>query len=151
MSASDEKTRLLEAGFEQVYVENDWYDGPRSGLASIGGLPHYFESVTGYADPEEDEFLVWPADRLTLDMEREQWSIFCAWNARYEADEVSTDTHPGSGKVDARYDALQALLGPLRADPTDARRFEVEWQHYERPGSRYLPEGPAYLARWRSV
>ncbi|WP_406402732.1 hypothetical protein OH805_26065 [Streptomyces sp. NBC_00879] len=35
MSKRDERAHLLEAGFEQVYVENDWYDGPRSGLASM--------------------------------------------------------------------------------------------------------------------
>lgn len=119
MSERGQWARLVETGFEQVYVENDWYDGPRSGLASVGGLPHYFQSADGYANPEVDteEFLVWPADRLTLDMEREQWNIFCSWNARYEAGEVAADTHPGGGGVDARYDELQVLLDPRRKAP----------------------------------
>ncbi|MET8786187.1 hypothetical protein [Streptomyces sp. NPDC004589] len=151
MSERGQWARLVETGFEQVYVENDWYDGPRSGLASIGGLPHYFESVDGYANPEVDteEFLAWPADRLTLDMEREQWNIFCSWNARYEAGEVAADSHPGGGGVDARYDELQVLLDPRRKAPADARHLVPEWRSYERPGGRYLPEGPDYLARWR--
>ncbi|MFF0290931.1 hypothetical protein [Streptomyces sp. NPDC005262] len=151
MSERAVRARLLEAGFEQVYVENDWYHGPRSGLASIGGLPHYFESVDGYANPEVDteEFLVWPADRMTLNTEREQWNIFCSWNAGYEAGEVAADTHPAGGGVDARYDELQVLLGPRRRAPKDARRLVPEWRTYERLGGRYLQEGPGYLARWR--
>ncbi|WP_323874467.1 hypothetical protein [Streptomyces sp. 3212.3] len=132
-------------------MENDWYDGPRSGLASIGGLPHYFESVDGYANPEaeDEEFLVWPAEQLTLDLEREQWGIFCAWIACYEAGEAAPDTHPGGGGISERYDELQELLAPRRQAPADASRFVPEWGHYDRSGSRYLPEGPAYMARWR--
>ncbi|MER5894843.1 hypothetical protein [Streptomyces sp. NPDC001876] len=91
------------------------------------------------------------ADRLALDLdlEREQWNIFCSWNALYEAGEADADTHPGCGGVDARYDELQAMLRPRRRAPADARRLVPEWRSCERPGGRYLPEGPGYLARWR--
>lgn len=34
--------------FEAVYVELDWYDGPRAGLADIDGVPHYFRAVRDY-------------------------------------------------------------------------------------------------------
>ena len=27
---------------ERVYVENDWWDGPRGGIADIQGVPHRF-------------------------------------------------------------------------------------------------------------
>lgn len=27
---------------EKVYVENDWYDGPRARVADIDGVPHRF-------------------------------------------------------------------------------------------------------------
>ncbi|MGC5021361.1 hypothetical protein [Micromonospora sp. DT47] len=31
--------------FDPVYVEMDWYDGPRTGLAAVRGVPHYFRAV----------------------------------------------------------------------------------------------------------
>lgn len=58
---------------EQVYVENEWYDGPRAGIADIQGLPHRFKSLF-----DEDEagdcgtFLIWPVHQSTFDLEVEQ-------------------------------------------------------------------------------
>ena len=52
---------------ETVYVENDWYDGPRAGVSDINGVPHRFKSLF---DEKEDEylatFLVWPIDEAAL-------------------------------------------------------------------------------------
>jgi hypothetical protein len=59
---------------ERVYVENAWYDGPREGVADIGGVPHRFKSL--FDDTEEEyfgSFLVWPIDRVSLEREIEQW------------------------------------------------------------------------------
>jgi hypothetical protein len=30
---------------ERVYVENEWYDGPRAGVPNINGMPHRFKSL----------------------------------------------------------------------------------------------------------
>jgi hypothetical protein len=42
-------------GFEPVYVELDWYDGPRAGLASVDGVPHNFRAARDYCTGEESD------------------------------------------------------------------------------------------------
>ena len=120
-----EEDRLAEVGFEPVYIELDWYDGPQAGLANVAGAPHYFHTVhyaAGDGEPD-DEYFVWPAGKATLAWEREQWAIFVDWNTRYEAGVATPGSHPGHGGVDARYDELTALLGPHRLVPVGARRL----------------------------
>lgn len=140
-------------GFERVHVENDWYDGPRSGLADVGGQPHYFQAVDSYHHPDEpdDEYFVWPASSAALACERQQWAIFVEWNTRFEAGTASVETHPGHGGVNARYDELTAQLAQHRAMPTDARRFAAEWHWLPADRTtRYHLDGPDYLVKWRS-
>jgi hypothetical protein len=122
------------ARFERVYVELDWYDGPRSGLADVNGVPHYFQAVHDDSRPgaPDDVYHVWPASDDALALEREQWAIFVAWNSRYEAGTAATDTHPGLGGIDARYDELTALLTRQRAVSPGARRLAAEWRQAER-------------------
>ena len=38
-------TPAANDGFEPVYVELDWYDGPQAGVAAVQGAPHYFRCV----------------------------------------------------------------------------------------------------------
>ncbi|MEJ3742702.1 hypothetical protein WEI85_05345 [Actinomycetes bacterium KLBMP 9797] len=136
--------------FEAVYVELDWYDGPRAGLADVDGVPHYFRAVHDYTRPNEpdDEYLVWPVGQQALSWEREQWDIFVRWNARYESGIADTDSHPGHGGVDTRYDELTTLLESHRAPPDGARRLRAEWRPLESP-DRYSAGGPSYTVRWR--
>jgi hypothetical protein len=58
---------LRRQGFERVYVELDWYDGPRAGVVDIDEQPHYFRATKC-----DDEYLVSPASQVALDWEREQ-------------------------------------------------------------------------------
>ena len=52
---------------EKVYVELEWYDGPRKGVADIGGVPHRFCS---HFDENDDQplgtFVVFPIDQTML-------------------------------------------------------------------------------------
>ncbi|GAB3142848.1 hypothetical protein GCM10027290_18170 [Micromonospora sonneratiae] len=138
--------------FEPVYVELDWYDGPRGGLGDINGVPHYFRAVNAYARPDapDDEHFVWPAGQKALAWEREQWAIFVEWNGRYEAGTATLDSHPERHGVNARYDELARLLEPHRNMPTDVGRMRVEWRWDLSPtGTRYHTDGPGYRAQWR--
>ncbi len=139
-------------GFEHVHIELDWYDGPRSGLADVDGIPHYFQAVHDYGRPDEPdgEYLVWPANSTALALEREQWAIFVDWNTRYETGTATVDSHPGHGGINARYDQLTALLAPHRAVPPRARRLAAEWRWQpNNRTTRYHLDGPDYLVRWR--
>jgi hypothetical protein len=135
---------------EKVYVENDWYDGPRSGVADINGIPHRFRSNF---DEQLDEYLgtfvVWPIDDQALALEIERWQIFVAWNTRYEAGEATTESHPGHGGISARWDELERLLKQSRTEVPAAALQATAEMHDVEGSVRYASSGPGYLLSWR--
>jgi len=135
---------------EQVYVENEWYDGPRAGVASIHGKPHRFVSQF---DEKEDEyvgtFLVWPIEELELSLEQEQWRIFVNWNDDYEVGRVGSESHPGHSGTNERWDEISSILkGSRESVPNNARPAKAEIVFRE-GGQRYTPSGPSYLLSWK--
>lgn len=134
---------------EKVYVENDYYDGPRAGVADVNGIPHRFVSnFDRDAGDWSDTFTLFPIGPDMLGLEREQWRLFVAWNRRYESGEVGVQTHPGHGGIDPRWDALEALLVESRRSiPTGARQAHAEFVRNDRE-ERYSEEGPCYSVQW---
>ncbi len=134
---------------ERVYVETDWYDGPKAGIADIGGLPHRFVSTFDeMRDDYSDIFLLWPVDKAELDLEIEQWAIFVEWNTRFENGEAKIDTHPAHGGISARWDEIEILLRPARTGvPTTARRALARMTALGRE-QRYTRAGPNYQLSW---
>ena len=135
---------------EHVLVENEWYDGPRAGVANVNGQPHRFVSQW---DDEKDQnlgtFLVWPVDADEVALEQEQWRIFVAWNAQYEAGKVDSATHPGHPGTNKRWDVLASQLATRRETaPPTAKRAKAQIVHLQR-GQRYAPSGPAYQLSWK--
>lgn len=147
MAETWDEAQLIADGFERVYVELEWYSGPRAGLADVDGKPHYFQGNDWHEAAEIDEYSVWPASDAAVELEREQWTIFARWNERHEAEVVGLETHPGRGRVDPRYDELALLLAPYRQAPDDARRL-VGQVRFD-AGARYRVEGLDYWFRWR--
>ena len=135
---------------ERVYVENDWWDGPRSGVADVLGSPHRFASIfDDESDGWTDAYIVYPIDEETLRLELEQWAIFVEWNERYEAGEADTDSHPGQGGVSRRWDEIEDLLRERRAAaPPNATRATAEYVPLT-CDRRYSVTGPDYALRWR--
>lgn len=134
---------------EHVFVENEWYDGPRAGIANVNGQPHRFVSQW---DEHEDEylrtFLVWPVGAEELALEEEQWRIFINWNDQYEAGAASTNTHPGNSGTNSRWDELSRLLAPLRASPPEhAYKARADMVSLDRE-RRYDASGPSYQMSW---
>ena len=134
---------------EAVHVENEWYDGPRAGVADIGGVPHRFRSLLDEEDGQYlGTFLVWPLEKDMVDLEREQWRIFVAWEARYQSGEASSDSHPGHPGTNARWDEIEAVLKPSRDEvPASARRALAEMTCLDRE-VRFADSGPAYRLSW---
>jgi hypothetical protein len=135
--------------FEKVHVETDWHDGPRAGIASIHGIPHRFKSNF---DEQGDEFLstflVWPVSSRELELEIEQWGMFVEWNARFESGEAGTDSHPGAGGINARWDEIEAAVRQRRIDvPAGARLATAQFKRIDRK-QRYEKCGPDYLLCW---
>jgi len=134
---------------ERVYVENEWWDGPRAGVADINGMPHRFNSLFDKAEGEYlGTFIVWPVDKPTLDLEIEQWCIFVEWNTLYESGQANTDSHPGLGGLNARWDEIESLLKQSRSNvPASALRATAQMNHIDRE-IRYAASGPDYMLRW---
>lgn len=137
---------------EHVFVENEWYDGPRTGIANVNGKPHRFVSQFDYT---EDDFLgtylVWPIDPDELALEQEQWQIFVNWNTQYEAGAVRHDSHPGNPGTNKRWDEISSLLDRHRSEPpAHARLAKAQIVFLERE-SRYQDTGPCYQLCWRLV
>jgi hypothetical protein len=135
---------------ERVYVENEWYDGPRAGIADVNGRPHRFKALF---DDAEDQypgtFFIWPVDETTVELEQEQWRIFAAWNVLYEAGEATAESHPGHGGKSARWDEIEVLLKTSRTDvPLTAQRASAKLSHID-GGVRYPASGPGYTLIWR--
>jgi hypothetical protein len=52
---------------EVVHTVDDYYDGPRGGIANFHGAPYVFRSVFDYAkDDWDEEFLLKPIDDETF-------------------------------------------------------------------------------------
>ncbi len=116
--------------FEPVYMVWDLYDGVRSGLASYGGAPHYFECELdqvqgGYAE----RYLLWPIDQKLLTLATEQWQIYRAWEMSFHLGEVPIETHPGYRGQSPRYDELQDQIDRhLSSRGTSAHRALADFR-----------------------
>ena len=134
---------------ERVYVESEWYDGPRAGVADIGGTPHRFKSLFDeQADEYLETFMVWAIDQSELDLEIELWNIFVEWNVLHESGQATTESHPGHGGRHARWDEIEALLKTSRSSvPPMAKRATAQLSRIDRD-ARYAASGPNYMLSW---
>ncbi|WP_222932750.1 hypothetical protein [Nocardia yunnanensis] len=125
-----DEAQLIAVGFEHVVIELEWYNGPRSGVAQIGGRPHYFDRGDCDADDAgAAEFRVWPASEEAVAWEFEQWAAFVDWDQRYRAGTAGTDSHPGYRGIDARYDKPTDLREPHRqGPPRGGQKLLGEWR-----------------------
>ena len=134
---------------EKVYVENDWYDCPRNGIADFNGTPHrfiaHFEDLKGYSDT----FSIFSISDEVLKLEIEQWNIFVDWNNKYEAGEVEINSHPGHGGINKRWDELEKVLSSKReAIPESALKVTAVFEDNNQK-NRYEATGPDYGVTWK--
>ena len=136
---------------EKVYVENDWYDGPRKGIADFNGVPHRF--IADFADDKGflDTFRLFPINESEFNLEKEQWAIFVEWNDLYEKGVANTDSHPGGGGINKRWDEIESLLSDKREIvPENHFSAEAEFQIIDRE-KRYDVSGPGYSVVWKVI
>lgn len=144
---SDHKRqRLIAQGYERVYVENDYWDGPVSGVADVDGVPCYFHSAYFAGEDETDsgEFFIWGVNRSTLEAEIEHYRIFAEWLCN-----GAIGQHPGSPPENARFHELDEALAPQRRVPRESQRRIASWVSFD--DCRYRLDGPGYLVRWDRV
>ena len=116
--------------YEIVYTCPGFYDGPRDGIADLGGLPHLFKSEWNDGqDLDSDTFLLMPIDSELFAQALESWSIWLRWESAYKAGKVAPETHPTLLEDRERYDELNFLLEDrLTVDPTRAERKTAQFR-----------------------
>ena len=137
---------------ERVYSVWDYHDGVRSGFADYHGAPHHFESVW---DPESEEFTstytltIIPRDALAEVLEQE--GLWRAWETRFRAGEVGTETHPGLPGNDARFVELQTRLrAVVAAGAAHSFRARAEFAPARDPVQPSTGAGLGLRVSWRA-
>ncbi|HEY4372877.1 MAG TPA: hypothetical protein VGN52_13195 [Burkholderiales bacterium] len=131
---------------------NEYWDGPRLGIAEVSGVPHVYESgFDESADEYRDVYFVSPIDPALMALVMEDWEIWRRWDAARRNGEVTVETHPALPAERERCEKLRELIGDrLHTDPQNRKYFrarfrtsvpgdfwrggEVEWTPATAPG-----------------
>jgi hypothetical protein len=136
--------------FQTVHTMEDYYDGPRSGVADFDGQPHYYRSIyldTPEWNPNEDRFELSPVTPEVLATACEAAAIFKRWDIVRQARSGFSYTDEEFGALPeerARYRELEQFLessyaravrarrvlvhGEFRVCDSSASRFQVRWR-----------------------
>lgn len=140
--------------FERVYTMTDYYDGPRRGIASFEGKPHFYDSEwSDGKDLEADTFKLTPVAEDLLLLAMEDWALWERWETAFHEGRVDTTTHPALPEDRARHNELQPVLSSrLATDPEHCVRAHGEFRSakagpYDRGRERQSPTVPLEV-RW---
>jgi hypothetical protein len=129
--------------WDRVYTINDYYDGPRLGIADVDGVPNVYEAEFDHSTEEYgDTFFVSPVDEGLLALVLEDWEIWLRWNSAFKRSEVTVESHPALSEDRQRHEALKVAIGDrLRVDRAQAK--------YMRARFETLPLDGGTIVEWR--
>jgi hypothetical protein len=115
--------------FDRVLTINDYYDGPRLGIAEFNGVPHIYEAEFDHSNDEYgDTYFLSPIDSELLALTLEDWAIWCRWDAAYKRHEVTLESHPALPTERHRHEELKRTIGNrLKTDPTNRLYFKAKF------------------------
>jgi hypothetical protein len=112
---------MVDLGFETVHTVDDWYDGPRQGVADYEGAPHFYRSLAldlPAWSSAEDRFQLTPVSEADLALVLEDWAIWRRWEDAFEDGLATQASHPALPEDRTRHEEIAALLSDrLRIDP----------------------------------
>ncbi|HXT86201.1 MAG TPA: hypothetical protein VN745_04180 [Verrucomicrobiae bacterium] len=142
----------LKPGYERVYTVNEYYDGPRNGIADYRGEPHLYECIFDESKRNYSElFRLSPIDAQIFQMALEDWEIFRRWELPYHTGKIDATTHPALPNEKQRHQELQSvLLDALVLDPHKSITCIGEFLPI---GSEALPKGilRSLQVKWRKL
>jgi hypothetical protein len=127
-----------------VYTVNDYYDGPRLGVAEVDGVPHIYEAEFDHSSDEYgDTYFASPIDENLMALVLEDWEIWLRWQSAFQVGEASIETHPALPQDRERHEALKAAIGDrLRVDRKQAKYLKARFAS--------APNG-SLLVEWHSA
>jgi len=136
--------------FERVYTMTDFYDGPRGGIALVGGRPHTYDSLFLDDNDDQDLFELRLVDDETLALAVEDWAIWLRWEDAFYAGTATIETHPALPADRARHDEIAPIINArLDAFPGPPIRARAEFR--PAPGHDDAGRGRWLEARWTLV
>ena len=117
--------------WERVYTVNNFWDGPRFGIADVSGRPHIYESPFNESkDDFEDFFVVSPIEPELLALILEDWDIWNRWSEAFDSGAASRETHPALPQDRGRHDEIEKLIGPrFKTDSGNCRKLKAEFRN----------------------
>ena len=99
---------------DRVLTVNEYYDGPRLGVAELNGVPYIYEAEFDHSTDEYgDTYFLSPIDPELLALVLEDWAIWCRWDAAHKRGEATLASHD----VDFRF-TLNSGSYRRRNEPT---------------------------------
>jgi len=89
---------------------NDYYDGPRKGIADFEGRPHLYEAEWNDLAEEFAAFRLSPVDPQLFELALESWRIWRRWETAFHQGRITQDTHPALPEERMRCDELHEIL-----------------------------------------
>ncbi len=131
---------------DRILTMNDYYDGPRLGVAELEGVPHIYEAEFDRSSEEYgDTYFLSPIDPSLLALVLEDWEIWLRWEAAHKRNEVTLESHPALPAERARHEELKTAIGErLKTDPSNRCYFKAKFSHVSVEG-----EWSGTLVEWQ--
>ncbi len=131
--------------WDRVHTVNDYYDGPRLGIADVDGVPHIYEAEFDYSSDEfGDTYFASPVDENLLRLVMEDWEIWLRWNSAFRRGDASRETHPALPQDRERHEALKIAIGDrLRVDRAHAKYLKARFES--------SPNDQSQIVEWRTA
>jgi hypothetical protein len=106
-------SEILKDGFEMVFTVEEYYDGPRKGIANYRGKPHFYGCILNEEKQNySDKFRLTPLDQKNFELALEAWEIWRHSEIAFHTDKTTRDTHPTLPQDAERYSELNKMLEP---------------------------------------
>jgi hypothetical protein len=103
---------MTSQAWERVYTVNDFYDGPRLGVANLRGKPHIYEAEFGEAlDDYTGSFWLRENDQHLLTLVLEDCEVWLRWQQAYKQGSATIESHPALPDDRARHDEIARFIG----------------------------------------
>jgi hypothetical protein len=130
---------------DRVHTINDYYDGPRLGIADVDGVPHIYEAEFDHSTEDfGDTYFASPVDGDLLALVLEDWDIWLRWDSARKRGEASIETHPALPQDRDRHEALKLAIGDrMRADRANAKYLKAQF--------KTSSDGDGTVVEWRTI